>query len=309
MSLTALSCVTKIKLTIEHPPLVDLRNVNTITVIPSEWNERQKYSSLAGNLTRALTSGVKKTNAYRFVEPAVLKNKDKSEYGEYVDVYITGEITDVSSRDQSETKEEKDGDKTKTKKYTTRTVIVAVRYRYIRAIDDALLGDFSRTESSSVTFDDSERSSEWWIELALNIFLPKGTPSEEIAKTAIRGFSAGMERELVPWTSTEERQLEESTSKDPRFKEAEKLVNKKNYSQALTRYKNIYEETGSLIAGYNMVLLLEENKRFAEALAILEEIEKNMSESGGSPHFVKNEIRRLKEIVDGITIIMDYRAR
>jgi hypothetical protein len=58
-----------------------------------------------------------------------------------------------------------------------------------------------------------------------------------------------------------------------------------------------------------MALLLEGNKRFVEALAILEEIEKNMSESGGSPHFVKNEIRRLKEIVDGITIIMDYRDR
>jgi hypothetical protein len=31
------SCVTTIEFGVEHPPLVDMRNMETITVIPLEW--------------------------------------------------------------------------------------------------------------------------------------------------------------------------------------------------------------------------------------------------------------------------------
>jgi tetratricopeptide (TPR) repeat protein len=143
---------------------------------------------------------------------------------------------------------------------------------------------------------------------AAGYFSAKGTSSETIAKTAIRKFSSGMERELVPWITTATRQIEESVSKDPRFAEAEKLVRKKKYSQALARYKHLYEERGSLVAGYNMAILLEAAQQFAEALAVLEAIDKRMPESGiNGPHFVKNEIHWLRQIIEKLAIIEEYR--
>jgi hypothetical protein len=282
--------------------------MKTITVIPLERNNTGKYNYLANDLTQSLIAGVKRVKAYSFIEPLILKDIEESSYCEYVDVYIICEIIDVTSHDETEIKEEKDGDKTTTRKYVTRTVTVNIEYKYIRAIDVEILGSFNKTATASATFDDSERSSKWWWNLLLNIFIPKSPSVEKLAKSAAQKFSSSIYNEIVPYTTAEERKIVESTSKNPMFKEAKKLVRQKNYFEALIIYKDIYEQTGSLIAGYNMALLLEANNQFADALALLEEISKKILKSGiNTPPFIKAEREKIQSIIDELTTLDEYK--
>jgi hypothetical protein len=307
--LLLISCATSVEFQIEHPPLVDLRDVNTITVIPLEWNETGRYGYLANDVTRALTTGIRRSGIYTFVDPAILRGIDKADYGEYVDVYITGQILNVTSDDESETKEETDGDKTETKIYVTRTVTVYIEYKYIRAVNDEVLRLFIKTEKHSVTFDNSPRAKKWWANLLLDIFVPKGPSSEKIAKSAAAKFSQDMKREVVPWTGTEKKRVAKSTGKDKRFKEAQKLVRQKNYFSALVLYKNIYEETGSAVAGYNTALLFQANGQFTDALELLENLDKNIMKTGiNSPPFIKNEINNIKKLLNEFEILEDYKS-
>jgi hypothetical protein len=307
-ALIFVSCVTTIEFGVEHPPLVDMRNMETITVIPVEWKNNGSYDYLANNLTRILATGIKRIKAYTFVEPSVLIDIGESGYWEYFDVYIDCEIINVTAHDKTEIKEEKNGDETKTKEYVTRTVTVDIVYKYIRAIDGGILGNFNKTAQSSYTFDDSARSSKWWVELLLNIFLPKGPSEEKLAKSAIQKFSYGMRNELIPYMAKEKREILESTNKNPAFKEARKLVRQKKYFEALIIYKDLYKQTGSFIAGYNTALMLEANNQFTEALVLLEELDEKILKNGiNSPPFIKTEIEKLKSIINELTILEEYK--
>jgi hypothetical protein len=266
------------------------------------------YDYLANDLTRILTAGIKHIKAYTFVESSVLIDIEESGYWEYVDVYMDCEIINVATQDKTEIKEEKNGDETKTKEYVTRTVTVNIEYKYIRAIDGRILGNFNKTAQSSSTFDDSERSSKWWAELLLNIFIPKGPSEGKLAKSAIQKFSSGMHNELVPYTTKEKREIMESTSKDPIFTEARKLVRQKKYFEALIIYNDLYEQTGSFVAGYNTALLLEANNQFIEALGLLEELDEKILKSGiNSPPFLKTETEKLKSIINELTVLEEYK--
>jgi hypothetical protein len=281
--------------------------METITVIPLEWKNTGRYSYLAGDLTRILTNGVKRANAYNFIDPVILKNVEKSNYWEYVDVYIDCEIIDVKTDDKTEIKEEKDGDKTKTVKYITRTVTVDIEYRYISAIDERVLGYFDKTAKESETFNYSTRASKWWQELLLDIFIPQGPSTEKLSRSAIQQFSY-MYNELNPYTTTEERKIIRSKSKEQVFKEAGKLVRQKKYLEALLLYKNIYEETGNITAGYNMALLLQANNQFLDALALLEELDEKLYNMGiNSPPFIIREIEKIKLIINELRILEEYK--
>jgi hypothetical protein len=207
--------------------------------------------------------------------------------------------SNVTIHDEAATREEK--------KYITRTAKVDIAYKYIRAIDDEILGAFNKTAQSSTTFEDSKKLSDLLLKFLVDIFIHKSTFSERIAKSAVRKFSSTMDRELVPYTTTKERRIAESTSKNQMFKDAKKHIRKKEYSEALTIYKNLYEKTGSFVAGYNMALLLEANGRFVDALAQLEELEEKIAENGtNSPPFVKTEMDELRLIIDELMVLEDY---
>jgi hypothetical protein len=280
--------------------------MKTITVIPLEWKNNARYDYLANDLTKALTNGVKRAKAYNFIEPSILRNIEKSDYWEYVDVYIECEIIFINTDDKTETTEEKDGKKPKI--VVTRTVTVDIKYKYISAIDERVLASFNKTSEVSETFNNSARSSKLWVDILLNIFIPQGPSSEKISRTAIHRFSSMMDNELNPYTTTEERRILESKNKDPVFKEAKKLVRQKNYFEALLLYKKIYEETESITAGYNMALLLQADSQFIDALALLEELDEKILKMGiKTPSFIKKEIKRLNLIINESGILDEYK--
>jgi hypothetical protein len=305
----SISCATTVKFQVEHPPLVDLRNINTITVIPLEWGDNGKYNYLAARVTQSLTDGVKKQQKYSFINPDTLKNIDRANYLEYVDVFIVGRITNVESGSRRSTKEEKDGDKVKTKIYVTRTVSVSIEYKYIRAMNNEVLGEFKKTESASETVEDSKESSddssEWWVKLLLGIFFPKRTTRDKIEEAAVVKFAYDMNREIFPWTTLEKKKIQESAvKKDEMMNKAKKMVKRKKYFDALMLYKKIYEETGGIAAAYNTAILLEANGQFTDALVLLEDMDSKLLETGlNSPPFMEKEIAALKKLITDLEIL------
>jgi uncharacterized protein YdcH (DUF465 family) len=94
------------------------------------------------------------------------------------------------------------------------------------------------------------------------------------------------------------------------FKEAKRHIKQKNYFEALIIYKGIYEQTGSIVAGYNMALLLETNNQFLEAFALLEELDDNISKDGTNSHpFIKEEMEKLKLFIKDMEILAEYKKQ
>ncbi|MCL2602391.1 MAG: hypothetical protein FWD91_06220 [Treponema sp.] len=291
-----------VKIEMEHPPLINMPGMETLTVIPLEWEDNGRYNSreynyLESHITKALISGVRRSRVYRFIDPVILRNVDITDYWEYVDVYLDCEIISVTTKRETKEIEEKNGNETKTKKYTIVTVTVTIKYQYISAIDGKMLGAFYRTVQASEKFERSKSS----VILGIAAFLLSGeTSSDRLAIKAVRDISLKMNNEINPHTVKERIRMLQSTSKDPAFKEAEKLVRKKRYDDAFILYERIYEETGSIAAGYNMAILLKANNRFMEALILLESLTERIAKNGGDTlPVIKEEIEKLNLVVNG----------
>lgn len=302
------SCATVVSFNVTHPPLVDLRNVSTITVIPFEWSSSFRYTYLAGCVTSQLIRSIEK-GKINFVDPSILIGVDKRDYWKYVDVYITGYITKVDSYDHSVTSEETHRNRTRIKYITTRTADVSIDYRYVRSADDEVLGYFkkSATHSSSMEYyrrGENVRRPERFSDA----FHQRGTWSEGIAESAIAQFSNAFDSELAPWTTTEERSIKGRAGKGPQITEARNLIRENNYSEAVDIYKNIYEQTGNIFAGYNTAVLLEASERFTDAFLVLEKLKNDMIKSGKTiPSFIRKELKNVQELVNGLMILSAYR--
>jgi tetratricopeptide (TPR) repeat protein len=267
-----------------------MEDMKTITVIPLEWKDNGRYNYLARELTRELTRGVRRSGIYTFINPAILRNIDKQDYGEYVDVYLDCEITNVTIDDKYEEEEVKDGDKTKTKRIINRTATVYITYNYISAINGKVLGSFNKKTQASRKSNNSGN--------AIINFIDYISLSNSLAKEAVGRFSWGMYNELNPHITKERKNILKSTSRDPVFKEAEKLVRRKKYNDAVIIYRRLYEETGSVVACYNMAILLEANNQYIEALELLEKVDERLANMGQeTPPFITEEIGKLKLII------------
>lgn len=303
IQITFLSCATTVKFRAEHPPLVDLRGVSRITVIPLEWSEFGRYRYLADYVTRALTSGVKKAKIYNFVNPSNLKRVGPEEYSKYVDVYISGKITGVVSYDRRdirarrENRDNRIGAKRDGVFFTTRTVIVEIEYKYIRAGSNEVLDTFRKRETSSVTFEVTGNNRH-------------GPDVHRIAQSLAPNFSNTMVKELVPWATSERRKIEKEKDGDPHLAEAGKLIRKKNYPEAFEIYRSVFTESGNITAGFNAALLLEADNKFEEAVLLLDDLGRNILKSSlVRPDFIINEITRIKELISDNAELDYYRNR
>jgi hypothetical protein len=293
-----LSCATTVKVEIEHPPLVDMSGMETITVIPLEWKKNERFDFLASNLTKELIKGVKSSKYYKFIDPAILKNIDKSEYWKYVDVYIDAKIFDIDDSFFEQT------DITDHLVYTYRVVTVVILYEYISAIDNKVLRSISKetTEKEKLSL-----SKDSIITNAVTTLVTGRTLTDRVAIQAVQKISLQMKNDLNSYKTTEERTILQSKTKNPLFNNAEKLVRQKKYNDALLLYEKIYNETGSTVACYNMALLLEADNKFIEALALLNDFDIKLSNKDiNTPSIITKEIKKLELIISGMAKIEDY---
>jgi len=326
--LTAASCATVVTFDAEHPPLVDLSEAKTITVIPFEWDSVREHSYLASRVTTALLNGLKRGNI-ETVDPYMADLRRTGNYSQYADVFITGRITNINSYDQIELKSEiidKDNNYIRIREIVTRTVVVYIEYSYIRSYDNKTLGYFKKSEDVRTSFEQERyqgqntrqsggrgayhaprRGAGGRSRIA---FPQRGTWQEGLAASAIAGFSDTMNQELGPWTTTENRYIKRKTGNDALAVEAKNFIEQNRYDKALDLYKTIYEQNGTIFDGYNAAILLSANEQFSDSLRLLERLREQMVKEGKAvPSFIKKEIQKTTEMLNDFRAVEAYKSR
>jgi len=317
----AASCATVVTFDVERPPLVDLRGINTITVIPFEWNSVREQTYLAKCVTTALLAGLRWGNV-NIVDPYTLENNGGWNYRQFADVYITGRITNVNVYDQVDIINQTYINQNMIRETVIGTAIVDIEYSYIRSSDNRTLGYYRKSETTTSSFErtryqeqdsnrynnrninrntarDTARRGAGWTDSS---YPRRGSWQESIAESAILQFSDTMVHELGPWTVTESRHIKKRTGDDQLAARANNYIEQDRYDDALSLYKTIYEQSGNIFAGYNAAILLAANQQFADALGLLERLRDRQLQEGKSiPPFIKNEIKKMAVFIDGNT--------
>ena len=316
------SCATVVTFDVEHPPLVDLRGVNTITVIPFEWNNVREQGYLASRVTAALMDGLRR-GSIDVVDPYTLAYSRGRNYSQYADVYITGRIINVNTYDQVEIRDETNHYQDIIREVITRTAIVDIEYNYIRAVDNKTLGSFKKRETADASFertryreqntnrntnrDTARRGAGRARDGSRSAFPQRGTWQENAAEAAILQFSDTMNQEIGPWTTTENRNVKRRTGDNALAAEANNFIEQNRYDEALALYKTIYEQDGNIFAGYNAAVLLAANEQFIDALGLLERLrERRLKEGKTVPAFIKREIHKITEFVNETRVLKAY---
>jgi hypothetical protein len=314
------SCATVVTFDIERPPLVDLRNVNSITVIPFEWNTIRTYAHVANRTTSAFYYGLRR-GKISVVDPYEAEKTYGRNFWRYADVYITGRVNNVRSSSNSETREIIDRGETKIRTAVTTTISVDIEYAYVRSVNNEVLGRFTRTATSQGTHE-FDREPDRRPGQPPNNFRQGGTRSGEtrtggprregawsleVAEAVVLRFADIIQQEIGPWTATEKKSIKRGTGNNQQVTEAGKLIRQNNYAGALEIYNDIYEQTGSVFLGYNTAVLLEANENYTEALNLLKALNRRITDSGKTaPSFIKNEINKIEGYLYGFRILEDY---
>jgi hypothetical protein len=318
------SCATVVTFDVEHPPLVDLRGANTITVIPFEWNSVREQAWLANRVTAALMDGLRRGNI-DIVDPYMLEYSRGRNYSQYADAYIIGRIINVNAYDQVDTQNETDNYQTIIREVITRTAVVDIEYSYIRSADNKTLGNFKKREMATTSFeriryreentgrnttrDTARRGTGRGAGQSRSAFPQRGTWQEGAAASAIAQFSDTMNQELGPWTTTESRNIKKRTGDNTLAAEARYFIERNRYDEAIVLYKTIYEQNGNISAGYNAAILLAANEQFTGALGLLERLgERRLKEGKTVPAFIKNEMKIISEIINGSRVLEAYKG-
>ena len=318
--------MTTISFNVEHPPLVDLRGVNSITVIPFEWSGgSREFTHLAENVTYALINGVKRGNV-NFIDPEILRYIPNNQFYKYVDVYLTGRIINIYYNDYNQFREERRrhedqrqrepgrrDDRAMMLESTTRTVTVEIEYKYIRAENNKVLAYFNKIAERhrSIRNPHNNQSTRQHSRFFYtpNFNPPDSYPPDSwtnnIAASAIADFSYMMNKELDSWMTKEERTIKRS--RDPDMKEAGKMIERRYFGRAYEIYSKRYEQTGDVLAGYNYAILLQFDNKYYEAMAVLEEIQAVYWASGSRvPSFITKELDMIREYIEEYELLEGY---
>ncbi|MDR3049729.1 MAG: hypothetical protein LBV16_07860 [Elusimicrobiota bacterium] len=335
LGFTFSSCATTIKVSVEHPPIADMRGVKKVAVIPFEdftktgydpmiisnilgflfWGDRSSVSHHEGVGTKLIrkaiveemSSAIINTGVYALIDSESLVGVDTQDYYKFVDVFIVGELSNIEStvNTHETTTNEKQSDgsyKKVTTRYDSRDVRLDFNYRFIRAKNREILYTVKKSGYKSAREDSARRL----------------ISAEDMGVSIVKEQLSKMYRELVPWTDIEKRKLMDDTmkKKDPSMKDALKLIDAKNYAAALQIYNTVYKKTSNYAAGYNAALLTEILGDLNEALKMMGELLARVTRDSKSSKFaektrvaIAKEFSRMQKYYIDARTLMDYRKR
>lgn len=253
------SCATAIGVSVKKPPLMPMSGVKSVGVAAFTYNS-VAAGPLAAKLTNELVSKLNTANselpAYEHIySPIDVPNVGRQNIG----ALIEGRITKFESKDELVPGTRKDAKTGVQTRYTTykRTLTAELSVRVSRGSGGALIG--TKTFQAS-TSDSNEEA---------------GKVKSVDSLTENLGFASAiseMVRSIAPYTNYERRVLMQDKSKNPKLKEADDLVKKKDYAGALETFLAVYQEIGVLSAGYNAAIMHEITGSLDEAIAFMGQV-------------------------------------
>jgi hypothetical protein len=277
---------TTVRINTNNPPLVDMRNVERITVIPFEsMDNKILEKTVSDEIFQILTRTIRNSKKYTYVDYLSPRDYDNG------DVYIKGNIITISVEAEHKMPETVSNEKTKIS--SSYVINIIFEYSYVRAIDDKVLATI-RKDIETIETDTIKMNS--ILDVANAIV--SGPAIIKIIKRLVSNELRYMVREIEPWSSNDVRYLQNSTNRYQEEKTAKEYIKKRNYSEALEVYKDLFERTGSITAAYNTAILMEVQKNYIEAFELLTTLINNMEDKNMKiPKFIETEISRLEKLI------------
>jgi len=243
-------CATTVELKVQRPPTLNTSGIKRIAIMPFEYaSSGSAYSELAQYATSVSINKIRELNYFTLVDSSEIERlrRNNQSIENYVDALLTGRIIRVGVQDgtgQYETTDRQTG-LTTTTVYYTREAEVEFSYSLVRARDGSIIGPVSRKGNRSQQSYD----------------INSLTSATVLLRPVIDAQLSLINRDLVPYTVTENRTLVEDNSKNKvlkaEMKNASAQVKEGNYKAALESYLGIYQRYNSYAAAENASILYE----------------------------------------------------
>jgi len=295
LALVFAGCATTVSFQVQRPPTLNTLGIQRLAVMPfSTTDDSSLQRQAAAWLTNESLSRIQATNHFTLINASEVERVRAAggNIQDLADALFGGQVISaiVQNGSSPATREDKDGNKIAYTIYN-REVQIAFNYSITRTRDGSMIGPQTKTLKTS---DSNENRTDL-------------RPAEAMIQSLIQSNMAGLGREVAPYMVTEKRSLMKETSKDKvvkqRAKDAEALAKARSYRSAQNAFLDIYRDTGSFAAAYNVALLIEVQGNLEEATAFMQRLYRDT----GNPK-AASEITRLQRAIADAGLLEAYTA-
>jgi TolB-like protein len=292
--LAAAGCATSLNFQVQKFPALNTLGIKRIAVMPFSTADNSSLQRQAATLLRNESfSRIQALNHFTLINADEIERvrRARGNIENLADGLFSGQVLSVSVKDSSSkgSRKDKDGNMVEYIDYT-REVEITFNYGFTRTKDGSMIGPLNKNYKTSVSVRDDQS---------------KLASAETIVKDLIQQKIKELDRDIAPYTVTVSRNLMRETSKDKalkqRFKDANAAVKASNYRSAQNEFQNIYQDTGSFAAAYNVALLIEFQGDTEGALSFMQGV---YNKTGSSKAYA--EISRLQKVINDAGLLKSY---
>jgi hypothetical protein len=299
------SCATTQKITVTNPPEWDVSGVKRVGVVsfaPGKYD-----GQIAKDLTAKALEIILSTKRFDVITPEETRRLlgSNQSLSAQMDAVLTGSVDGFSTKDSTSTSKDSAGKETIT---YIREAELTCTLRLERASDRSIINQktLKNTTSGSASSRAELPSAD---QLSKKMISAKGMDvgGFKVPSLAIGGVqltSVGILDELpklvAPWTSEEKLKFKDDKTKDPQMAEADKALKDGNTKQAQRIWKEVYEKTQNIAAGYNEALVTQVLGDLSGAIQLMQKV----YDDTGNPD-ARIELERMRALADKQNIVAE----
>lgn len=272
LALMLSACATSIPVTVEHPSLVDMKGITSISVLDFSDRRPRFFDSYPEGISPMFRVLEKDRNVGLIVSDAIRRSITRS--GRYrvidvpawekpyrfgVDAYIDGSISDYSITNSLSIVVRKDSKGNDVRYWVVRREMrLAFSYRVVEASTGRILDSLQKEGSTFETTDKRE-----FEVVVFNDY--------DMLQRILDRIIPEIQKEILPWSEQAYLTIQ-NNDKEPKFKLAEEYVKNKQYEQAVNLYLDLYRNKNEHLAGYNAALVLFAMNQKERAIELMRQV-------------------------------------
>ena len=258
-------CSTTIAFRVQRPPTLNTLGIQRLAVMSFSTTDNSSLQRQAASwLTNESLTRIQGTNHFTLINASEIERvrRDRGNVEDLADALFNGQVLSVIVKNSSSqgSYKDKEGNIITYIMYE-REVQLSFNYNLTRTRDGSMIGPVNKNVSTSSSSRDNPSAL---------------SSAESMIQSLIQRGLAGLGSDIAPYTTIENRSLMRETSKDKilkqRMKDADALVKAGSYKSAQNAFLEIYQDTGSFAAGYNVALLIEVQGDLEGAAAFLQKV-------------------------------------